>query len=159
MESNWLPHVCTVAIKAADGPGTVASTQMASISFGTPLPALDLCGHALQQGCCDPEVATATSFSSWKQNPCSSAYETYRLLLPMSLIWEYIFSWGIPSQFKFLQEIQSLISNSLLKKYTKTHTFLFFCFTLGLPWGKEQSGLFLIAMDRRGKKSENRKIS
>lgn len=48
MESSWQPQVCTVALKAPDGPGTVASTQMASISLGTPLLALDLCGHALQ---------------------------------------------------------------------------------------------------------------
>lgn len=84
-----------------------------------------------------------------------SVYETYRLLLPMSLIWEYTFSWGIPSQFKFLQEIQSLISNSLPKKYTKTHTFLFFCFTLGLPWGKEQSGLFLLNCSRQEREKKN----
>lgn len=64
-----------------------------------------------------------------------SVYETYRLLLPMSLIWEYTFSWGIPSQFKFLQEIQSLISNSLPKKIHKDSyisVFLFYTwFTLG----------------------------
>lgn len=93
-----------------------------------------------------------------KQNPGSSVYETYKLLLPMSLIWEYLLSWGIRSHyFKFPQEIQSLISNSFPKKCTKIHSFLFSCFTLGLPWGKEQSLLYLIAVDKRGGKIREQK--
>lgn len=74
---------------------------MAIISLGMPFPGLDLCGHAISRAAMiqikSQSLPCSLGECDQEANSGPSVYETYRLLLPMSLTWEYLLSWGILS--------------------------------------------------------------
>lgn len=158
MESDWQPQVCTMAIKAADSPGTVASTQwLASLS--------------------------ARPFQLW----ISVAMLFNRAAMIQKLQQQLLFLLGskthvplcmrhIGSSCQFGNTLflgESLPSSSFYKKFNlwsqilfqkNTQRLIHFCFSvLHLVYPGARNRLdcsYLIAVDRRGKKkSEHRKIS